>query len=128
MCTRSRPRPSRSNRLSPPSLPRGCVLAKDPAQRPGGAASAWSQLEEIAVEQLGWRWRHAARLAPDAGVPTQKPLTPAKFEPEYQTFSASPAPAVMSTDELHANLEARGLSPAGPVRPKTILTPPPDAP
>jgi Protein kinase domain len=38
------------------------MLAKEPADRPPGAAAAWEELEEIVISLLGPRWRREARL------------------------------------------------------------------
>jgi hypothetical protein len=38
------------------------LLAKEPRKRPGNAAEAWEELEEIAIRVLGPRWRREARL------------------------------------------------------------------
>ena len=44
------------------------LLAKQPRERPSGAAAAAERLDEILLAALGPRWRRAARLEPIAGV------------------------------------------------------------
>jgi predicted Ser/Thr protein kinase len=60
------------------------LLAKQPGERPQSAAEAWDELEEVAVEALGERWRREAALPAGAGdeavvpaMPVAAPATPA---------------------------------------------------
>ena len=55
------------------------LLAKQPRERPSGAAAAAERLDEILLAALGPRWRRAARLEPIAGVAssTDNGATPA---------------------------------------------------
>jgi serine/threonine protein kinase len=66
------------------------LLAKAPADRPGSAAAAWSELEEIVVDLLGWRWKQHARLGEADTAPPQ--FTPTT-EPRPVTPPPPPPPA-----------------------------------
>jgi serine/threonine protein kinase len=86
------------------------MLSKRPEDRPADAASAWSDLEEAAVEQLGWRWRRAARLTNLVGQLDAQPLTPAPFpdtQPgttssanSYETYKQPLPPGEMTTGDV----------------------------
>lgn len=39
------------------------ALAKEPSRRPGSAADAWDELDEISIRVLGPRWRRQSRMA-----------------------------------------------------------------
>ena len=89
------PRPQQVNPNLPPAFCDwiGRMLAKRPHDRPPDAATAWAELEEIAVAQLDWRWRRAARLPVGWAATDQVALAPAPFAatesvPEY----GSPTP------------------------------------
>ncbi|HEX6700931.1 MAG TPA: protein kinase [Gaiellaceae bacterium] len=41
------------------------MLAKQPEERPAGAAKAWEELEEAVIDVVGSRWRRDARLVGD---------------------------------------------------------------
>jgi hypothetical protein len=45
------------------------LLATEPEQRPRGAEVAWAEFEEIVLDRLGSRWRHAAALDASATEP-----------------------------------------------------------
>lgn len=97
------------------------LLAKRPEDRPSDAATAWSDLEEIVVEQLGWRWRREARLPDGSRDADQSPLTPAPFardapSSEYHTYGAPSSPKEITTGQLESDLDDRAhtLQPARP--------------
>jgi len=59
------------------------LLAKEPGDRPASAATAWDELEDVALARLGARWRRAAPLpvagaavavAADGATPGTQPL------------------------------------------------------
>jgi hypothetical protein len=52
------------------------LLSVEPEQRPQTAAAAWAELEEIVLDRLGSRCRHAAALGPVATAPVMA-ATPA---------------------------------------------------
>ncbi|HEU5263686.1 MAG TPA: serine/threonine-protein kinase, partial [Gaiellaceae bacterium] len=62
------------------------ALAKDPSQRPGSAADAWDELDEISIRMLGPRWRRQSRLAASVdearvSVPPDETVTTARLRP-----------------------------------------------
>jgi hypothetical protein len=52
------------------------LLSVEPEQRPQSAAAAWAEFEEIVLDRLGSRWRHAAAVGPLATAPVMA-ATPA---------------------------------------------------
>jgi hypothetical protein len=79
------------------------MLAKEPADRPPGAAAAWEELEEIVIALLGPRWRREARLvgkAPANGAPRRLLPVGATTEPrksDAATRAAAAPPAAPPT-------------------------------
>jgi serine/threonine protein kinase len=75
------------------------MIAKQPDERPPGAAAAWEELEEIVTDILGPRWRRNARiLERDSLAVMPRALTPAPFPtgPEaggrdFRTYQAPPS-------------------------------------
>jgi serine/threonine-protein kinase len=120
------------------------MLAKHPQDRPASAGEAWSDLEEICVDDLGWRWRREARLGEHTPRSEPAPLTPAPFaddppaagpadgaaerddspaggsrderSSEWQTFVTPPPPREMSTAELEADLGGSAAASSTPAR------------
>jgi len=98
------------------------LLVKEPAKRTPSAAQAWEELEEIAIELLGPRWRREARLperSAAASAPT--PLTPAPFHS-------------LAQPELESGFRSYGRAPTGMQTPgapsaqaSSQPTPPPPA-
>ena len=70
-----------------PDLPPGVVawvhamLAKAPAARPAGAATAWDRLEGIVCDALGPRWRRDAILPAPGAPPVRAVEAPSRSEP-----------------------------------------------
>src|SRR4051812_32100216 len=115
------------------------LLAKDPAARPAAATDAWEQLEDIAIQALGPRWRRDARLPTTEAASSVAPLRPASFgTPEAEAPPGDEAPAssasgVEYTTRTPAGGDARpdevtdgvttppgreaGATPAGPAPP-----------
>ena len=103
------------------------LLAKRPEDRPPDAATAWSDLEEIVVEQLGWRWRREARLPDGSRDADQSPLTPAPFardapSSEYHTYSPISPPKEITTGQLESDLDRRAHTPQ-PAQPAALAGP-----
>ena len=77
------------------------MLAKEPAERPPGAAAAWEELEEIVIALLGPRWRREARLvgkppangAPRRLLPVGATTEPRKSDAATRAAAAPPAAA-----------------------------------
>jgi serine/threonine protein kinase/sugar lactone lactonase YvrE len=120
------------------------MLAKNPAERPGGAREAWDELEEIVVATLGPLWRRDARLGePDPTVEHQVPLTPAPFSTWEDYVAPQPArppssepptppppwaePAVDAPPEPSAAEPPRPEPPAQPLRTAPPRAEPPRA-
>src|SRR5207245_920617 len=53
------------------------LLAKNPADRPAGAAEAWDELEGTLIDTLGPRWRRDASLGAAAPGAVAEPATTA---------------------------------------------------
>jgi serine/threonine protein kinase len=103
------------------------LLAKDPADRPPGAADAWDELEPTVLRLLGGRWRRDAPLP----VPEPRPsLPPAPFETpspadgadEYATYNAP-----LTHNPAHATPGPEPADPPPPdaATPASPTTPPP---
>ena len=104
------------------------MLAKNPEERPAGAAEAWDDLEEIVIGLLGPRWRRDARvLGPEASQAADKPLTPAPFfEPEGSgEFAATMLPGGQPAPTPLPTVPAVSPPPAAAAAP---VTPPAEAP
>ena len=66
------------------------LLVKEPAERPAGAAQAWSRLEPILVRLGGPLWRQAALLpVSECSTPPDGSLTPAPFSTPAMTRAES---------------------------------------
>ena len=105
------------------------MLAKAPADRPGGPTEAWEELEEILIRLLGPRWRREARLverAPDA--PTPEPLTPATFHEEVTPEAPSAATPVAAAPPPSEPPPAAQPPPPPPPAPPPVEPAPPAQP
>jgi hypothetical protein len=92
------------------------LLATEPEQRPRGAEVAWAEFEEIVLDRLGSRWRHAAALDATATAPrTATTLRVADPTPVDGRAAATaqprtrPRPVAPAPTGGHARLLARGL-------------------
>jgi serine/threonine protein kinase len=104
------------------------LLVKEPARRTQSPAQAWEDLEEIAIGQLGPRWRREARLPTHAAtVGTPPPLTPAPFESRYITFGpggAEPTPTPKPMASQFVELTDSADLPSAPVTGPDRAAPP----
>jgi Protein kinase domain len=74
------------------------MLAKEPAERPPGAAAAWEELEEVVIALLGPRWRREARLvgrqaangAPQRLMPAGATTEPRRSDAATRAAAAPP--------------------------------------
>jgi hypothetical protein len=77
------------------------MLAKDAADRFGGAEAGWEELEDVVLELLGPRWRREARLPVVETAVAGRPLAPAVFkEPAARPADTPPRPAEPTLDGL----------------------------
>jgi hypothetical protein len=73
------------------------MLAKDSADRPRNARTAWNALEEIVLGVEGPLWRRDARLGEhEPTVEHPPPLTPARFS-SWQDYVPAPTPRPAAT-------------------------------
>jgi serine/threonine protein kinase len=96
------------------------LVQKDPRQRPPSAAAASDELEEIAIQLFGPRWRREARLSPAAPERGgQRELAPApldqvRADTGYASFAwggHAPAGEVDAAAATPAEREAPGSAP-----------------
>ncbi|MFI5049621.1 MAG: protein kinase [Gaiellales bacterium] len=74
------------------------MLAKRPEDRPAGAEVAWEELEDIALDLLGPRWRRNARLLGDtAGKGSASPTASVVPVPVAPTITARTPPTLTSS-------------------------------
>jgi serine/threonine protein kinase len=74
------------------------MLAKRPEDRPAGAEVAWEELEDIALDLLGPRWRRYARLLGDAaGKGSASPTASVVPVPVAPTITARTPPTLTSS-------------------------------
>jgi len=67
------------------------LLAKEPVDRPKGAAEAWEELEEIAIGSLGPRWRRQSRLTGTHALADVAPIAqPTSVTEELRTTRKFP--------------------------------------
>jgi hypothetical protein len=102
------------------------LLAKAPEERPRTAREAWTALEELVVEQLGWRWRQQASLAAlaaegaDPLAANQAPARAAETPAE-----PTPPPPAVPTDGFRTFTPPRGRERRRPPEPRPEATPAP---
>jgi serine/threonine protein kinase len=76
------------------------LLVKEPEARRHSASAAWLAFEEIVLDLLGPRWRHAARLpaaAPAGPTPATMPMAPDETHDQRAIPTATPRAAAPAT-------------------------------
>lgn len=76
------------------------LLEKDPTHRTRSAATAWDELEEIVIGQLGPMWRRDARLIERA----RTRIAPRRLDPEQFTSQRFTVEAVPDADPVITNV------------------------
>jgi len=68
------------------------MTAREPEDRPSSAVMAAAELEDIALETLGARWRSSALLVPELAdaASLARPRTTARFDPDPQLATTLP--------------------------------------
>jgi hypothetical protein len=112
--------PLRLDAVDPSADPRvtdwiGRLLASEPEDRTPTAGAAWSEFEEIVLNRLGSRWRHAAGLesaATVAATPSTMAIaspTVADERPVVTAKPRTPRPAPPRRSGAHGRLLGRAL-------------------
>jgi protein kinase-like protein len=90
------------------------LLGTEPEQRPHGAAAAWAEFEEIVLDRLGSRWRHAAAL--DAAATAPRTATTLRVADRTAVNARAAGDARAAVDARAAATVRPRTRPAAPAR------------
>jgi serine/threonine protein kinase len=96
------------------------MMAKEPGDRPADARAAWTQLEEIAVGLLSWRWRREAGL----GVGGEAAPAESSFSTIDASTTSPPHPPPSADEPYSLRVPARRRPRVGSVLPRGELRSP----